>query len=63
MLERTEGAIKNVQSIDTGNIGHKTQEEAKQNTKNHNTKQKTKHEHGRHPNLEKKTGVNPCDCE
>ena len=30
--EKTEGAIKNVQSRDTGNIGHKIQNEDKQNT-------------------------------
>ena len=35
-LEKTEGAIKNGQSRDTDNIGHKTQYEDKQN-KNNNT--------------------------
>jgi len=30
MLEKTEGAIKNVQSRDIGNTGHKTQDEDKQ---------------------------------
>ena len=36
MLEKTEGAIKNEQSRDTGNIGYtiKTQDEDKQNNKN-----------------------------
>ena len=33
MLEKTEGAVKNVQSRNTGNIGHNTQEEDKQGTK------------------------------
>ena len=36
MSEKTEGAIKNGKFKDTSNIGHKTQNEAKQN-KNHNT--------------------------
>ena len=31
MLEKTEGAIKNRQSRDTGNIGYKTQNEDKTN--------------------------------
>jgi len=31
MVEKTVGAIKNGQSRDTGNIGHKTQNEYKQN--------------------------------
>ena len=40
MLEKTEWSIKNEQSRDTGNIGHKTQNELKQNKtkqKQHNT--------------------------
>jgi len=36
MLEKAEGAIKNGQSRDTGNIGHKTQNSAK-HSKNYNT--------------------------
>jgi hypothetical protein len=36
MLEKTKGAIKNGQFRDTGNIGHMTQDEDKQNKK-HNT--------------------------
>jgi hypothetical protein len=35
MFEKTEAAIKNGQWRDIGNIGHKTQEEDKQNKKNH----------------------------
>ena len=31
MLENTEGAIKNGQSRDTLNVGHRTEEEVKQN--------------------------------
>jgi hypothetical protein len=31
MLENTEGAIKNGQSKDTLNVGHRTEEEVKQN--------------------------------
>ena len=33
MLEKTEGAVKNGQSRNTGNIGHNTQDEDKQSTK------------------------------
>jgi hypothetical protein len=33
MLEKTEGSIKNGPSRDTGNIGHMTQDEDKQNKK------------------------------
>jgi hypothetical protein len=35
-LEKTEGAIKNGHSRDTGNIGHKTKNEDKQKLKKHN---------------------------
>jgi hypothetical protein len=38
MLENTEGAIKYVQSRETGNIRYGTQEEEKQNTTQYNTK-------------------------
>jgi hypothetical protein len=42
MLEKIEGAIKNEQSGDTGNIGH-TRHRAKTNkTQKHNTTQKVK---------------------
>ena len=37
-LEKTEGAIKNRQSRDTGCIGHKTQNEDKQNQNHHREK-------------------------
>ena len=42
MLEKPEGAIRNDQSRDTGNIDHKTQNENKQN---HNKKHKTTTKH------------------
>ena len=35
MLEKTEGSIKNGPSRDTGNIGHMTQDEDKQNKKHY----------------------------
>ena len=41
MLEKPEGAIRSDQSRDSGNIGHKTQNETKQNNKKHNTTQNT----------------------
>ena len=44
MLEKPEGAIRNDQSRDTGNIDHKTQNENKQNhNKNTTQQQKTQH--------------------
>ena len=36
MLENTEGAMKNGQSRETLNVGHRTEEEVKQNKTQHN---------------------------
>jgi len=46
MLEKTE--IKNGQSRDLCNAGHKTQSEDKQNKKQHNTKNYKDEQHGQH---------------
>jgi hypothetical protein len=40
MLKKTEGAIKNEQSIDTDNIGHTRHRKKTNKTQNHNTTQK-----------------------
>ena len=60
VLEKTEGATRNGQSRETGNIWvHKTQNEEKQNKK-HNTENK-KNKKNLAARTHQKKGVNTCD--